>query len=207
MSLENKVIASISLVKNNKISNWNENLLECIDCSFEKFMESAYNFFHLGYPKFHKMDNLSKLGFMTAEILLKDYPLREKYDADKIGVIISNRSSSLDTDFKYHNLLEKGVASPAIFVYSLPNLMIGEICIRHGIKGENTFFISDQFEIETQVNYINNLMDSGVVDVCIGGWVELLNENYESFLYLVEKSNNQDQLPFLPATVKSLFNQ
>src|SRR5690554_7336630 len=38
---------------------------------FKTFIRSAYSFLETDYSKFFKMDNLSKLAFLTADILLK----------------------------------------------------------------------------------------------------------------------------------------
>ena len=155
--------------------------------SFDRFSEMVYRQSGINYPKFHKMDNLCKLGFLCADTLLKNNDLQINKAPYKTGVILSNRSSSLDTDIRYYNMVRKGIASPAVFVYSLPNIVIGEICIRHGIKGENTFFISDRYNIPSQVEYVNQLFRIGSISSCICGWVELLEENYDAFLYLAVK--------------------
>ena len=173
---------------------------------FLELIEKAYNSYQINYPKFFKMDNLSKLGFVTAELLLKDLNLKENYDAYKTGIILSNKSSSLDTDVKYDAMVKKGISSPAVFVYSLPNIVIGEISIRNGIKGENSFFISDKYDISFQVNYINNLLNEKVMDACICGRVELMGENYESFLYLVENNPDENYLPHTVNNVESIYN-
>ena len=92
------------------------------------------------------MDSLSKLGWLAAEILLKDSFNKEALSVRKMsGLVFANANSSLDTDIKYYETA-KDIASPALFVYTLPNIVIGEICIRHNFKGENAFFISEQFD-------------------------------------------------------------
>ena len=174
-------------ISGNCISKDGQLLFEGQKQNFEQFSEGAYRHFQLNYPKFHKMDNLCKLGFLCADTMLKNNDLQINKAPYKTGVILSNRSSSLDTDIRYYNMVRKGIASPAVFVYSLPNIVIGEICIRHGIKGENTFFISDRYNIPSQVEYVNQLFRIGSISSCICGWVELLEENYDAFLYLAVK--------------------
>ena len=105
-----------------------------------EFLIAAYRHFDLQYPKFFKMDNLSKLGWLANEILLQGSFDKEKYNAEDVGIVLSNANSSLDTDIKYYETT-KTIASPAQFVYTLPNIVIGEISIRHHFKGENAFFI------------------------------------------------------------------
>jgi hypothetical protein len=174
---------------------------------FTQFADAVYRQSEISYPKFHKMDNLCKLGFLGADILLKSSDLDVKSAPYQTGVILSNRSSSLDTDLRYYDMVRKGIASPAVFVYSLPNIVIGEICIRHGIKGENTFFISDRYNIPSQVAYVNQLFRIGTFSSCICGWVELLEENYDAFLYLAVKDKPGGlSLKHVATTIEELYH-
>lgn len=207
MTAKNSYIKNYSSINRNRILSGGKLLFEQRAASFEKFADAAYTGLHLSYPKFHKMDRLSKLGFLTAEVLLKDLPLSPRFDSYKVGIVLANKSSSLDTDLNYFKSLQQGIASPAVFVYTLPNIVIGEICIRHKIKGENTFFISDTYEISSQVNYVNTLMNSGAVDACICGWVELMNEEYKSFLYLVEKTENKNLPDYTAKNIETVYNE
>lgn len=193
-------------ISQNTISKNGKVLFNNANEPFSQFADNAYRFFKMVYPKFHKMDNLSKLGLLTSDILLIDSNLHQKYTPFQTGVVLSNKNSSLDTDIKYFEQVKKGVASPAIFVYSLPNIVIGEICIRNGIKGENSFFISDHFNASQQVQYVNNLLETNVVKSCICGWVEFLGNTYDAFFYLVEKSEEKEGLPFNVQTIEDLFN-
>ena len=116
---------------------------------FSSFMKSIYKGKGLKYPKYYKMDNLSRLAFLTSELLLENLKLVEKYSCEEIAVLIANSTSSLDTDKKYYETIKNRddyFPSPALFVYTLPNIMIGEICIKNGIKGENAFFICEKFD-------------------------------------------------------------
>jgi hypothetical protein len=81
--------------------------------------KEAYKSLELSYPKFHKMDNLSKLAFLASEMILKDE------DHSRTALVFANRSSSLDTDFKYQesiNSQENYFPSPAVFVYTLTHM-------------------------------------------------------------------------------------
>lgn len=154
------------------------------------------------------MDNLCKLGLLASDILLKSNDLLNNTAPEKTGVILSNKSSSLDTDLRYNRMVRSGIPSPAVFVYSLPNIVIGEICIRNGIKGENTFFISATYEIQSQVNYINQLFENDILDVCICGWLELLENSYKAFLYLVIKDEPEPgKLVHTEETIKILYHK
>ena len=160
----------------------------------------------MGYtsPKFYKMDNLSKLASLAAELLLKDADLSARYQPDQIAVIISNANSSLDTDQRYWDSVQAGAPSPSLFVYTLPNVMLGEICIRWGIKGENTCLVSDSFDAEFQTDYVNGLLDNGNAEVVISARADYLDGEMEAFFMLVEK-NHTSLEKHNPLTVKKLY--
>ena len=49
-----------------------EKHFEMDKCNFSEFIKTAFREFKIEYPKFFKMDNLSKLAFLTSEIILKE---------------------------------------------------------------------------------------------------------------------------------------
>lgn len=130
-----------------------------------------YRHYELEYPKFHKMSALSKLGFLAAEILLAEGGTGEP-DPDKVALVLANASSSLHTDHAYQATTNEK-PSPALFVYTLPNIMIGEICIRHGFKGEGLFFIQESFDKSFVTEYAGTLIRKGRADLCLAGWVDV----------------------------------
>ncbi len=154
-----------------------------------EFLTAAYKHFELKYPKFYKMDHLSKLGWLATEILLKDNFTTENYQAGDVGIVLSNASSSLDADIRYFDSV-KEIASPALFVYTLPNIVIGEISIKHKFKGENAFFIFEKFDTEFIQQYVSNLFSNQILQACICGWVEVTGDEYLAVLYLIEKEKN-----------------
>ncbi|MCD4746847.1 MAG: hypothetical protein K8R58_11170 [Bacteroidales bacterium] len=191
MLIKNLKITSSCIIRHNKVFI-NDKLDYVKDnyTGFPDFIRSVYRNYKISYPKFFKMDNLSKLGFITSELLLKQDDLLSNYKNDEIGIILSNSGSSIDTDIKYYNTIKDKsnyFPSPSVFVYTLPNIMIGEICIRNKIMGESSFFIFEKFEPDFLSNYVNILFDTSKIKSCILGWVDYENDNYESFLFFAEK--------------------
>lgn len=163
---------------------------------FRAFMKEIYKHYGIDYPNFYKMDELSKLAFLTAEILLYGRDINKKYKSNEIGVVIANSTSTASTDLRYIDTIkdkENYFPNPSIFVYTLPNIMIGEICIRHGLKGETALFVTEKFDKEFLCHYVNNLMDNGRINCAVCGYVDFKKNrdddsfNYESTLYLFEK--------------------
>ncbi|HEY1406575.1 MAG TPA: beta-ketoacyl synthase N-terminal-like domain-containing protein [Spirochaetota bacterium] len=164
---------------------------------FAPFIKDVYVRSGIAYPKFYKMDNLSKLAFVTAEHLLRGTDLAGRCRKDEIGVILVAPHSSLDTDCRHHASIADGAEyspSPAVFVYTLPNIMAGEICIRHGFQGENIVFAGDTFADDAVISYITALFDSGKIKAAICGVVDFFEEEFSSDLFLVEErtGNSQD---------------
>jgi len=145
---------------------------------------AIYKEMGMDYPKFYKMSALSKLGFLAAELLLEKTDLAA-FDPDRICLFVANASSSLHTDGLYQaSLSEK--PSPATFVYTLPNILIGEICIRHGIHGEGLFFIQEGEGKDFVKAQAQHVMEEGSCELALAGWVEVDQEgNYLADLDLL----------------------
>jgi hypothetical protein len=163
--------------------------------SAETFLDESYAHYKISYPKFHKMDNLCKLGFLATEILLLGREHEKKYSDTETGLILSNAHASLDVDLKYAKTIQT-VASPALFVYTLPNIVIGEISIRHRFKGENAFFVCKHFDGNFIAEYINILFDNKLIKTAICGWVDILREDYRANLFLVEMEAPENRMAF-----------
>jgi hypothetical protein len=149
------------------------------------------------------MDKLCQLGFLTAEILLEGLNHEKKYGETETGLVLSNTHASLDVDLKYAKTIQSG-ASPALFVYTLPNIVIGEIAIRHHFKGENAFFVFKQFDGNFMAGYVNSLFANKLIKNCICGWVDLFKENYQAILFLVETENREHAKPFTAENLNHL---
>ncbi|MFH0786679.1 MAG: 3-oxoacyl-ACP synthase [Pseudomonadota bacterium] len=157
------------------------------------FFRSLYRHYQINYPKFFKMDNLSQLCFLSAEILLQGTEFLRNTPGEEIGIILGNASSSWESDEKHQeSIRDRGdyFPSPSVFVYTLPNIMAGEIAIRHKIKGENTVFIFEQFDPGFWVEYVSELFQNQRVKGCLCGWVEWQRDYYESFLFVVEPKDH-----------------
>ncbi len=167
------------------------------------FLVTVYRHFAIDHPRFYKMDNLAKLGWLASEILLKDSFDANEYAPEETGLILCNANASLDTDIKYL-ATTKEIASPSVFVYTLPNIMTGEISIRNHFKGENAFFIAEKFDAEFVQQYVSGLLKEGILRACICGWVELLEKEYKAVLFLVEQKVSE--LVFNAENMNKLFH-
>src|SRR5690606_24882250 len=119
------------------------------------------------------MDNLSKLAFLAADVLLNNENLNE--EENNIALIFSNKASSLNTDRKHQASIENEAEyfpSPAVFVYTLPNICLGEISIKHRLYSENSFFIFDRFNAVHLQLYSNSLLRNEKAEIVLCRSVE-----------------------------------
>ena len=139
----------------------------------------------IDYPKFHKMDNLSKLAFLGVELLKKKVDLAV-YSEEDIAMVFMNSYSSLDTDIKHQEKIDNIdlQPSPAIFVYTLPNILMGEIAIRNKWFGESLFLLKETFDLKQWQESVQTLFDLKKAKVVIGGWVEVFDRHCDLQLYL-----------------------
>lgn len=204
MLTQNYITGSCTIAEGAVFKN-GEPLFENIAADLSGFLLSLYQHFQWNYPKFYKMDNLSKLGWLAAEILLQGFK-KDDYQPEEIGLVLANRNSSLDNDIKYFDSL-KEFASPSLFVYTLPNIVIGEICIRHHFKGEHAFYIQDTFDAGFIAGQVNYLLNNNLLKACICGWVDVLEQDYKAVLYLVEKQENAHSALFSAGNMNDIFKR
>lgn len=184
-------ISEYCVIENNSVTINGNKHFESEELTFSEFAKTIYKKFEIDYPKFFKMDGLSKLAFLASEIILTKVANNDK--ENDIALVFSNKSSSLDTDVKYQDSIaskEEYFPSPAVFVYTLPNICIGEVSIKHNLKSENAFFVFDELPSEFIKNYAEVLLETQKAEKVLCGWVEFYQENYKAVVYLVEKVGN-----------------
>lgn len=154
---------------------------------FTDFARAAYHNANTAYPKFFKMDNLSKLAFLAAGHVLDN---KAGGNENNTALLFANSSSSLDTDVKHLETIanrENYYPSPAVFVYTLPNICLGEISIAYRLHTENCFFIFAGFNPEFFAGYAGSLLKTGKAESVLCGWVEFFKDEYKAFVYLVSQ--------------------
>lgn len=146
------------------------------------------------YPKYYKMDGLCRLGFVASELLLKAERDEGSFteDTNKTrAIVFFNRSSSIASDKKYlASIAEKDnyFPSPSVFVYTLPNIVTGEIAIRNGYHGETSFYIlPHKNELLMQDIIETTFMDEQTTSI-LTGWLDYEDsEHFEADLYIAYK--------------------
>lgn len=167
-----------------------------------KLLTELYRRYVDDYAKFFKMDELSKLGFVASELLLRACAMRASEDSafdgsdgfnstDNRAVILFGRSGTVVTDRKYLATIKREddyYPSPSLFVYTLPNMVAGEIALRHGYHGETAFYLLPQRDDRLMHQVIETTMSDGQTTSALCGWVDCASDDqYEAYLELIEE--------------------
>jgi hypothetical protein len=209
-------IVSYCKIKNNSVCINGEKInIDNKSVDFPSFLVNLYRQMNLNYPKFFKMDNLCKLGILATEMVIPNGPEFDNYEKEKVAIFLSNNSSSVETDRNHINTISdknQYFPSPAVFVYTLPNIIIGEIAIKHKFTGENAFFVTEKFDENLMYTYVSSVFQNNHTTSAICGWVNVDGNDWEAFLYNVEKNNfnqavKESSLPHDSETICKLFKK
>ena len=151
---------------------------------------------HIGdYPKFFKMDALCKLGFVASELLLGKEENRFAPREDR-AIVFFNRSGSLNADTHYQATIqdpENFFPSPAAFVYTLPNIVTGEIAIRNKYYGETSFIVLEQADSAIMARQLLNAFHDSATQSILGGWINCDDdEHFDARLFIIERNEYAD---------------
>ena len=144
------------------------------------------------YPKFFKMDTLCKLGFVASELLLQAEGTQRFEPREDRAVVFFNRSASLQADTAYQATIQDPdnfYPSPAAFVYTLPNIVTGEIAIRNKYFGETSFLVLEQYDENIMARELQNAFQDPMTKSILGGWLDCTDENhFEAHIFLINNN-------------------
>lgn len=154
---------------------------------FAEYIRTLFKSLGEANMKFYKMSDMCKALYVAVEQLLATEGW-EEIEPTRRAIILANRASSLDADIAHQEILNRHLpegASPAVFVYTLANVAAGEMCIRHKIQGDNTFFIEDE-DTGVAESYAHSLIANNRADAVICGWCEYLQGNWNVNIKLLK---------------------
>ena len=120
------------------------------------------------YPKFFKMDTACKLGFLLAEELADEPRFSPREDR---AVLMFSTHGCLCNDRHYEETVQD-FPSPALFVYTLPNIITGEIAIRNKYAGETSAYVLERFDPAVFAALVEQAFQDEVTASALCGWVD-----------------------------------
>ncbi len=155
----------------------------------DSFLTQLYRAYQMDYPKFFKMDVLSKVGFISSEILLSSEETERFVPRADRAVLLFNRHSSLHADSAFQQTIadpEDFYPKPSVFVYTLPNIVTGEISIRNHYHGESSFILLPEKSQTAMEQAVEAAFLDPETTSALTGWLEALSDNdYEADLFLL----------------------
>jgi len=125
-----------------------------------------------------------------------------------MGIILFNRSSSLDADKAYQQTIndkDNFFPSPAVFVYTLPNIVTGEIAIRHKIHGETAFYITSSFQPAIIEEIGKAAFASSGLKYLLTGWIDVSNDKMDVCMMLCE-ADGKRKMAFNAGNIEKLYH-
>lgn len=139
------------------------------------------------YPKFFKMDTLSKLGFLLTEMLVRDEPDRFTFREDR-AVLVFSREGCVANDRHYAESM-KDFPSPALFVYTLPNIVSGEISIRNKWGGESSAYVLASYDEALIWDLVRQAFQDKCTQSALVAWIDCTSDNeWVTNAWLVDKT-------------------
>ncbi len=161
------------------------------------------------YPKFFKMDPLCQVGFIASELLLQKTPDRFSPREDR-AVILFSQSGSFASDSHYQQTIAAPndyFPSPSVFVYTLANILTGEIAIRNHYFGETSCYLLDRKETTAMVDTVEDSFLDPQTRSALCGWVNYIDDTrYETTLFLVDSEPCSGKPTWNQDTLNTLIN-
>ena len=106
-------------------------------------------------------------------------------------MVFYNRTGSLCDDAEYQHTIDDTAnyyPSPSTFVYTLPNIVTGEIAIRHHYHGETSFYLLPSRDEEVMAQVVQATLADAETTSLISGWIDYTgDQEFIADLTLQEK--------------------
>lgn len=158
-------------------------------------LTSVYKTGAIGYPKYYKMDPLCRLGFIGAEMLLGP---GESPDGNTHAVVVIGHGGSIADDRQYQNTIADSnnyFPSPAVFVYTLANIVTGEISIRHKLFGETSSYLIEQYDYERITDLLLTVFNDHETEHITGGWIDYETDSRFSLRFVnIDRNTPREEI-------------
>lgn len=152
-------------------------------------------FFDQPFPKFGRMDALSKLAMAAGQLVYRAsngfYGLEPREMAQVGGTMLG----CLEVDAQFEQTRQAGAPSPSLFVYTLPSMFQGELAIHYRLQGRCQLLAQGELSgvaaLETALRWVGKGRASSVLviaaDACgpLSSKLTGKQEHAEAYAYLI----------------------
>ena len=192
-------LMSYARITNQQVVSDGKTIIENVDTDIKHWLSEVYKKLGCDYPKFFKMDPLCKSGYLTSELVMSHLHLSLDEPKEDWAVVCFNSAGSLDDDRTYQATIQEADSyfpSPAVFVYTLANIVTGEIAIRHKIKGESSCYVAQEFQPGEILQAVTDVLQLTPVRHVLAGWVDFDEGVCQTLLFAATFSSDP-QMPLL----------
>ena len=142
----------------------------------EPVLPKSREIFEQPLSRYGRFDRYTKMGCAAVALALKDASLKTvPPDGPVVGLVCSSISDCLETDFAYYRttLEEEGqFASPILFSYTLPGIMVGECSVHFNLTGPTFCLGESDGRGMTALQCALRILDAGKTSAMLAGSVE-----------------------------------
>ncbi len=160
---------------------------------------ATYRQLGLSYPKFFKMDKLSKLGYLAAAKIFGCSSVDSRENSEQYAMIFCCNSSSIDCDIEFQQTIQNVdnyFPSPSIFVYTLANIVMGEIAIAFKLRGENTMFVARNENVADLQTKVEQIFRYTPTKSLLCASIDYSTNRKEVLMLMIEANENEENQEF-----------
>jgi 3-oxoacyl-(acyl-carrier-protein) synthase len=139
-------------------------------------IESLRALFSQKPTRFGRFDQYTRLGCAAVGLALSDAGFDPNNKESKTGLILAGQYGSFVTDLDYQKTVYGGgqFASPNLFSYTLPNIVIGECANQFGFMGPTYCIDSDNGRASQALHQASVYLETKTAEAMLVGWLEVL---------------------------------
>jgi len=162
-----------------------------------EYLDRVFAHMDMDYPSFRKLDDYSKLGLITAELLMKHNGYDVSREKPDMGIVIYSRSGCLGADCNLVGVMEGLTVDDQAYMRSIPNAICSDIACRHKIGGEMGVYLSDEFIYEHFFRTcFGTLLSDSELNTLLAGYVECYEGYVSSLLCLLTRSSQDPPMDY-----------
>ena len=161
------------------------------------------------YPKWFKMDVLCKTGVLASHLLLHYPELRgeDPTPREDTAVVLFGKNGPIVDDKAFLETISPGnyFPSPSLFVYTLSNIVSGEIAICERFRGESNSLGLSCKDDGIIYSTILEAFQDGTLERLVCGWVDVSQKDrFEGRMLLLERRRDGESGSYPQFTIETL---
>jgi 3-oxoacyl-[acyl-carrier-protein] synthase II len=127
------------------------------------------------FSRFGRYDHYTRMGCAAVFLALRDAGRDAPVRPGNTGFLLAGQYGSFETDLAYYRTtLDGGLASPNLFSYTLPNIVIGECALQFGLLGPTYCLDAEGGRAAAALGEASYYLETRSAEAMLVGWLEAL---------------------------------